>query len=126
MLSGERVPRPQTSHGASWCAARTPDDGRIDWQQPAVRIHNFIRAQSRPYPGAFTSLDGNALHIWSSRRHDATYMGTPGQVAHVAADGVLVIAGDHRAIRVTEVQAPGEPPRPAHEVLNSVKIRLGA
>lgn len=33
---------------------RKPTDGEIDWTQPAAKIHDFIRAQSSPYPGAFS------------------------------------------------------------------------
>jgi len=32
---------------------RTPDDGRIDWSCPAVRIHDLIRALVPPWPGAW-------------------------------------------------------------------------
>lgn len=43
---------------------RGPEDGQIDWSKDAVYIDRFIRAQTRPYPGAFTTLDGKPLHIW--------------------------------------------------------------
>lgn len=46
---------------------RSPSDGWIDWNQDAKAIDRFIRAQTRPYPGAFTSLaDGRRLTIWST------------------------------------------------------------
>lgn len=46
---------------------RSPSDGWIVWNQDAKAIDRFIRAQSRPYPGAFTSLaDGRRLTIWST------------------------------------------------------------
>lgn len=46
---------------------RSPKDGWIDWNQDAKTIDRFIRAQTRPYPGAFTSLDdGRRLTIWSA------------------------------------------------------------
>lgn len=31
---------------------RKPADGEIDWSLPAAKVHDFIRAQSAPYPGA--------------------------------------------------------------------------
>jgi methionyl-tRNA formyltransferase len=46
---------------------RSPKDGWIDWNQDAKAIDLFIRSQTRPYPGAFTSLDdGRRLTIWSA------------------------------------------------------------
>jgi len=46
---------------------RSPEDGRIDWTQDAVSVERFIRAQTRPYPGAFTTMDGRKLHIWDAK-----------------------------------------------------------
>lgn len=32
---------------------RRPSDGEIDWSMPVAEIERFVRAQTRPYPGAF-------------------------------------------------------------------------
>jgi len=45
---------------------RRPEDGKIDWAWPAMRIHNFIRAQTSPYPGAFSTIAGESISIWQS------------------------------------------------------------
>jgi methionyl-tRNA formyltransferase len=45
---------------------RTPKDGLIDWTKDAIFIDRFIRAQTRPYPGAYTFLNGDRLIIWAS------------------------------------------------------------
>lgn len=125
ILDGSQHPEPQIASRATWCAQRLPEDGRIDWYQPATSVHNFIRAQSRPYPGAYTTLNGRTLRIWKARRHDDVYMGTPGQVARVTQEGVFVIAGYHQAVVVLEVEDESGVARPAHEVLDSIRIRLG-
>lgn len=52
---------------------RGPEDGWINWGQDAIAINRFIRSQTRPYPGAFTSLNGKPLHIWSSTIHKSSY-----------------------------------------------------
>lgn len=47
---------------------RKPDDGEIDFTLPAEAIHNFVRAQCSPYPGAFfRTVDGKKLIIESTR-----------------------------------------------------------
>ena len=38
----------------SYFGGRRPEDGRIDWSQPARRIHDLVRAVAPPYPGATT------------------------------------------------------------------------
>ena len=43
---------------------RKPEDGQIDLEWDAVRMYNFIRAQSSPYPGAFIrTKDGHKIII---------------------------------------------------------------
>lgn len=46
---------------------RSPEDGLIDWSLSATQVYDFIRAQTRPYPGAFTVLQNSILRIWSVR-----------------------------------------------------------
>jgi methionyl-tRNA formyltransferase len=46
---------------------RLPRDGEIDWHWNSARIDRFIRAQTRPYPGAFSTWKGHPLHIWQAR-----------------------------------------------------------
>lgn len=45
---------------------RRPKDGLLDWNKPSRDIYNFIRALARPYPGAFTFLNGKKYLIWSA------------------------------------------------------------
>jgi methionyl-tRNA formyltransferase len=46
---------------------RSPEDGLIDWNESTTCVYNFIRAQSYPYPGAFTFFRGKKLIAWSSK-----------------------------------------------------------
>ena len=39
---------------ATFFGKRTPSDGIIDWCWQTIKINNWVRAQSHPYPGAFT------------------------------------------------------------------------
>lgn len=45
---------PQDNSKAIFFGKRTPDDGLINWSWQRERIYNWVRAQSYPYPGAFT------------------------------------------------------------------------
>ena len=45
---------------------RSPKDGEIDWSWEPVKIKNFIRAQSRPYPGAWTMKGDKKVIIWDA------------------------------------------------------------
>ena len=45
---------------------RSPKDGLIDWSLGRKQIKNFIRAQTKPYPGAYTIIDGKKVIIWDA------------------------------------------------------------
>lgn len=42
---------------------RRPEDGLIDWNKPSIVLYNFIRAQTFPYPGAFSYLNNSKYFI---------------------------------------------------------------
>lgn len=48
---------------ASYFNKRTPDDGEINWHWQKERIRNWVRAQSFPYPGAYTKINGKRVII---------------------------------------------------------------
>lgn len=45
---------------------RTPEDGKIDWNWDKKRIENFIKAQTKPYPGAFTIIGDKKVTIFGA------------------------------------------------------------
>lgn len=64
-IAAGTAPRlPQDDSQATTFPQRTPEDGEIDWTQSDEQIRNFIRAQTRPYPGAFTRIGGRKLVVW--------------------------------------------------------------
>ncbi|MDD3905554.1 MAG: methionyl-tRNA formyltransferase [Candidatus Omnitrophica bacterium] len=64
---------------------RRPEDGRIDWSKDSLVIHNWIRALTRPYPGAFTYSGEKKYFIWRSRfsRQKRCGPGRPGEIIKV-------------------------------------------
>jgi methionyl-tRNA formyltransferase len=123
VLEGSIRPTPQPDLTPTYCAARVPDDGVIDFTWTAQRCYDFIRAQSRPYPGAFTSFLGERLVLWRANLMDVTYYGRPGQIARVESSGVTVICGDNRPLILTLVGWRGRDAI-ASEVIRSVRVRL--
>ena len=113
LLSGAAPRNPQDHSQATYAAQRRPEDGRIDWSKSAERIHNEIRAQTRPYPGAFChDQAGRQIRIWSSKRFDFDYYGTPGLVAETNGEEVIVTCGQG-AVVLKEIQvetARAQPP----------------
>lgn len=50
---------------ASYFGKRIPEMGYVDFSQPFIKIKNFIRAQTKPYPGAYYFLpNGKKIIIY--------------------------------------------------------------
>ncbi len=56
----------QNEAEATYFPKRVPEDGQVDWSWDIQRIKNFIRAQTKPYPGAFTVIDGKKVILWDA------------------------------------------------------------
>ncbi len=67
LIAGDAPRRPQPIEPGQYFGRRRAEDGRIDWSQPAARIHNLVRAVAPPFPGAFTEVDGRPWWIHRTR-----------------------------------------------------------
>ena len=63
-VSGEMKLQLQDESKRKVMSQRSPKDGKIDWSMSSIFIDRFIRAQTRPYPGAFTFWEGEQVIIW--------------------------------------------------------------
>jgi methionyl-tRNA formyltransferase len=102
----------------SYFGRRKPQDGRIDWQWPARRIFNLVRAVTHPYPGAFCFVGGRKLLVWEAKigAENGT-LGEPGRVVRETADGALEIAAGEGSVILKIAQFEGGAEGIAREAL---------
>lgn len=102
--AGKAVAVPQQGE-VSLAPKLTIEDGRLDWQQPALAIGRRARGVT-PEPGAWTTLDGQRLKLEPVLlRPDAPAL-APGTLA-LAGKSVLVGTGSH-PVELTRVQPAGK------------------
>ena len=95
--TAERVPQ-ETRRASTW-PKRSPADGIIDWETRAPYLYDWVRAQTRPYPGAFTYFGEEKVVVWRARPVEldegapaGTVVGRDGEAAIVACgEGGLVL-----------------------------------
>jgi methionyl-tRNA formyltransferase len=127
LLMGVAPRRAQDQTAASYGCKRMPEDNAIDWTAPASCIHNLVRAVTHPYPGAYTTLEGRRLRIWSTATVDGLrYVGrVPGAVVEVRpGSGAVVLTGDG-ALLVERVQLESGPEVTADKALCRLSLRVG-
>lgn len=106
LLEEGRAPRlPQDSARASVWQKRTPVDGIIDWHTRAPYLDDWVRAQTRPYPGAFTFAGDAKLTIWRARALVPEAARPAGEVVERRALGPVVACGEG-ALLLEEVEPP--------------------
>ena len=105
---GEMSYTPQNESRRRVMPQRSPGDGEINWFWPAHRIYDFVRAQTKPYPGAFTFLDAEKVTVWTAGlpRDNPIVRGSPGELIRISADckqALLICCGDGMVLSVSEV-----------------------
>lgn len=64
IAAGRVERRPQDLSRRIYCGKREPSDGRVDWRWSSRKVYNWVRAQTRPYPGAFFQHGGRRYVLW--------------------------------------------------------------
>jgi len=106
IINGRANRRVQNHNEATHTIKRTPKDGLINWNQSSSKIFNFIRAQTVPYPCAFTYNKGLKIHILESTYSEKKTSEQSGTVVHKKHD-IVRIACDDGIIEINRISIDG-------------------
>ncbi|MDP2793164.1 MAG: formyltransferase [Sulfurisoma sp.] len=109
LLAGTAPHVPQDLAKGSYFGGRKPEDGRIDWTQPAAAIHNLIRAVAPPYPGAFFEIEGHRLVVAGSLRQPASRPRGASPKLTIDGDRLLADCNDGGVLRLIDASVDGRP-----------------
>ena len=96
--------KPQASD-AKYLPQRKPEDGMIDWNLEANVIDRFVKALTRPYPGAETKLKGHSIKIWRGRPVNLEGIADhfePGEVIAVCPNNDIFVMCANRAFLIED------------------------
>lgn len=120
------VPRsPQDESKATWWPKRSPEHGLIDWNLPPWDVYNWIRGQTRPYPGAYSYIDGEKVTAWAANppANDIVFV-RPGEIAYREGT-VLGVGAWEGIIELTEVQVKQDDPINAGKLVSEYDVEIG-
>jgi len=113
LLAGRVDAHPQLADvEPTYYPKRTAEDGRIRWlDMDARRLHDHVRAQTRPFPGAFSHYEGRAepIRIWHAVPFDSRLEfppSAPGRVCAAFDDGTFLVSTWDGTVRVLDADLP--------------------
>jgi methionyl-tRNA formyltransferase len=108
LVAGEAPRVPQDERRASAWPKRTPADGIIDWDTRAPYLYDWVRAQTRPYPGAFTYLGHEKVIVWRARPLAIDVEAPGGTIVGEESAGPVVACGEG-ALLLEEIETAAGP-----------------
>jgi methionyl-tRNA formyltransferase len=107
LIAGTAPRVPQDPSRASAWPRRAPADGIIDWETRAPYLYDWVRAQTRPYPGAFTFLGDEKVIVWGARAVDLNEAAPAGTIVELGPAGPVVACGEGGLV-LEDVSTSGE------------------
>ena len=86
---------------------RTPEDGKINWKKSDLELYDFIRAITKPYPGAFTFNDKSRINIWKAQPFDSKIIYAQNQIGEIVekfSSGDFIVKCAKGSLLVTEYE----------------------
>lgn len=95
------------------------EDEKIDFNKSSREIFNHIRGLN-PFPGAFTTLEGKVIKVYSSRMSDRVFMQHKnGEIVALYKDGIGVSTMDSEII-ITSIKIEGKKQVSVRDYLNGI------
>ena len=125
IAAGKTTTKPQNSAEATYAPILEKSHGFIDWNLPAAKIHNHVRAFN-PWPGTTTRFRGNVCKILRTKAVGQTppRQGEAGTI--VLEQRMLYVAcGDGTALEILQLQPENRKPIAGGDFANGARIQPG-
>lgn len=130
LIAGRLTAIPQNPEEATYSPNISREDERINWQKSALQVFNHIRGLN-PFPGAFTTWNGEVVKIWASRYPSESSplssritAAEPGTVLQVTEGGIEVATGE-KSIWLTHIQPAGKKAMDVSQFIRGANMPIG-
>ncbi len=105
ILAGTISATPQDDSLSTYAPMLEKELGRLDWERSSTELERHIRAMT-PWPGAFTTWNGNVLKILTADVVDVSADGQPGEV--ILQDDQLIVLCGSGGLALDTIQLAGK------------------
>ena len=116
----------QDEKKATYAPKLNKEDGLIDWNLDAVKIHNRVRG-FLPWPGAYTTCNGKILKILKTELFSQSTLKDvkPGEVVDIIKDKGMIVHTGSGDLLINYVQLEGKKEMDADSFLRGHRISIG-
>ncbi|MBU5211012.1 methionyl-tRNA formyltransferase [Heyndrickxia oleronia] len=123
LINHELTSIPQNHELATFASNIKREQEKIDWSKTGEDIYNHIRGLN-PWPVAYTTLNGNVMKIWESKKVSLSEQHPAGSIVEKEKDGIVVATGNLTGIKITELQPSGKKKMSGEQFLNGTGSTL--
>lgn len=124
MADGRATEMPQDERRVTLAPKITRDEGMLDWNLPAVRIHNLVRGL-QPWPLVSSRISGGRTLLHRTAVLEERTTASAGTVVRAEGDRLDVATGGGGVLRLVAVQPEGRRVMSAREFLAGHRIAPG-
>ncbi len=107
IVAGKIQAVPQDEALATQAPPLIKEEGRVNWQLPARRLYDSLRAFT-PWPGLFFQLESQLVKILGAVASQGTHQAQAGEVLSLAPAGLQVACGLGTVLEITSIHPEGK------------------
>lgn len=112
---------PQDESKATHCGKISAEDGKLDFNRPAMEIRNRYRAFT-PRPGVYAQFRGKKVKLAFDLSLPSRAGGAPGSLTSAAKGELAVICGDGQALAISAITPEGKKAMPVADFINGYRL----
>jgi methionyl-tRNA formyltransferase len=118
------TPTPQDETQISYAPKLRKEDGRVNWNRPALYLTRQIRAFN-PWPGTFSRISGKLVKFWLANPSQKTSDQAPGTIIEITKRSLYVVCGEQSVAELLELQPENRPKFSAADFIHGYLIEVG-
>ena len=88
--------------------SRSPENGKIELSWSGIKINDYVRALTHPYPGAYVETKFGRLYLWEISVNSCKTQDTPGYINIIKnGEGLMVKVGVNMCVLLKRVSFNG-------------------
>lgn len=123
LLAGDITPVKQNEEEVTYSPNIKREEELVDWTKTAAEVDYQVRGL-RPWPVAYTLLEGNRLKLWDVTPTEEKTTAVPGTIIRIEKEAVYIACGDQTVVKINEVQPAGKSKMTVMAFLSGVGSQL--